>query len=150
MKKFVCASLSATLLLTVTSPAFAGDRSRDFGFQGANLARDDAATAMVDYRVPFGGRKSGKADWGLSLKYGPRSSEAASRPEVKLADLRFSGEGLQSARLAHHDFAQRDAALGGDRLAMMEGKDSTTWIIIGLVVAGAVVWAVASDDDDED
>ena len=149
MKKFVCTSLSAALLLTPFGPAFGRDLSRDFGFQGANLARDDAAVAAVDYRIPFGGKTSGKADWGVSVKYCPRAADEGLKPTVKLADLRFSGEGLQTARLGAYDFAQRGSDLSGDKLMAMEGKDSTTWIIIGLVVAGAVVWAVSRDDDDD-
>jgi hypothetical protein len=150
VRKFVCTSLSATLLLTVVSPAFGRDLSRDFGFQGANMARDDAATATVDYRIPFGGKTSGKANYGVSLNFGPRAADEGFKPTVRLADLRFGDEGVQNARVGGYDFAQRGADLSGDKLTAMEGKDSTTWIIIGLVVAGAVVWAVASDDDDDD
>ena len=154
MKKFVCASLSVALCLTTAAPAFAQGLSKDFGFYDAYASRRDAASAMLDYRIPLGGRESGEADYGLSLKYGPAARTPDSvdgwKPDVKLADFRFGEDGLKRARLGGLTFAgsERTAPDGG--LNAMEGKDSTTWIIIGLVVAGAVVWAVSENDDDDD
>ena len=52
MNKFVCTSLSAALVFATVSPEMA----RDHGFYDAYAPRDDAASAMVDYRIPFGGR----------------------------------------------------------------------------------------------
>ena len=153
MKKFVCASLSAALCVTTASPALSQTLSRDFGFYDAYASRSDAATAMVDYRIPLGGREAGKADYGLSLRYGPAAAPEDARgwkPEVKLADLRFGDAGLKRARLGGLTFAGSERTVFDDRLNAMEGKDSTTWIIIGLVVAGAVVWAVSENDDDDD
>ena len=153
MKKFVCASLSVALALTTAAPAFAQGLSKDFGFHDAYASRRDAATAMLDYRIPFGGREAGRADYGLSLKYGPsgRGFDARDgwKPDVKLADLRFGDDGLKRARLGGLTFAGSERATPQGGLNAMEGKDSTTWIIIGLVVAGAVIWAVNEDDDDD-
>ena len=149
MKKFVGTSLSAALVFATVSPAMA----RDYGFYDAYASREDAATAVVDYRIPFGGKSAGKANYGLSLRYGPaaRTADRAEgwKPDVTLADLRFGTDGLQRAQVASFNFAQGSDVPTDPRLQMMEGKDSTTWIIIGLVVAGAVVWAVSEDDDDE-
>ena len=154
MKKFVCASLSATLCLTTAAPAFAQSLSKDFGFYDAYASRQDAASAVLDYRIPFGGREAGKANYGLSLKYGPsgRGFDAREgwKPDVKLADFRLGDEGLKRAQVGGLTFAGSERTVPGDGLNAMEGKDSTTWIIIGLVVAGAVVWAVSENDDDDD
>ena len=150
MKKFVCTSLSAALVAFTVAPAFA----QDYGFYDAHASRKDGASAMLDYRIPLDGKRAGKADYGFSLRYGPAARPLRDadgwKPEVKLADVRFSDHGMRQLRVGGYDFAQGGAGPDGDRLDMMEGKDSTTWIIIGLVVAGAVVWAVADDDDDED
>jgi hypothetical protein len=152
VKKFVCASLSAALVSATVTPALA---QQDFGFYDAYASREDAATAMLDYRIPLDGKKAGKANYGLSFKYGPAARPLRDadnwKPDVKLADLRFSDDGLQRAQVASWKFAGAEAApIDDDRLNMTGDPMATTWIIVGLVAAGAIIWAISEDDDDDD
>ena len=150
MKQLLCASLSAALCVSGAAPALAYDH----GFADAYARRDSAAVATAGFRIPLGAtRKAEKPSFGLGFNYGQSVAPPGveqQRPAIKLADIRFTDEGVSEARLAGFNFAQKDGEIAGDRLNAMEGKDSTTWIIIGLVVAGAVVWAVTDDDDDDD
>lgn len=119
------------------------------------------ATATINFQVPLGAvpQKARKATYGLTLGYGQRmdsvtdSGRIATR-QTKLADFRFTGAfKLQRAEVATFDLANLDQ---DPRLNMNpdSGKDSTTWIIIGLVVAGVAVCLAADcfdgDDDDEE
>jgi hypothetical protein len=155
MRKFLSASVATALLVGSVSPAMAQSFMTD-------LQAPMGATATVNFKVPLGAApaRERKATYGLTLGYGQQinSLTADGRPMVRqarLADFRFTdGFKLHKAEVASFDLANLDK----DRRLNMgpdSGKDSTTWIIIGLVVAGAVVCVAADcfggdDDDDED
>ena len=150
IRKIVSASVATALVLGSVSPAFAQSYA-----MMPELQAPLGATATVNLRVPLGAApaKARKASYGLTVGYGREldsltaDGRIATR-HVEFADIRFTDSfKLQKAEVATFDLANLDQ---DKRLNMMEGKDSTTWIIIGLVVAGAVVWAVSRDDDDDD
>ena len=152
MKRLLCASLSAALCVSGAAPALAYDH----GFAEAYARKDSAAAATVGFRVPLGTtRKAEKPTYGLSLTYGQSAAPlgvAQSKPSLKLADLSFNAEGLDTAKLAGFDFAQKDQALADERLNMMgpDGKSTTAWVVTGLVVAGLAIWLISEADDDDD
>lgn len=155
IRELLSASVATALVFGSVSPAFAQS------YAMADPQAPLGATATINFKVPLGAapRKERKASYGLTLGYGQRLDSVTAdgrymTRQAKLADIRFTGNfKLHKAEVASFDLANLDQdrrlAMGPD-----DGKDSTTWIIIGLVVAGAVVWAVAAsgddDDDDED
>ena len=151
IRKILSASVATALVLGSVTPAYAQSYAMMMPDRQAPLG----ATATVNFRVPLGAApsKARRASYGLTLGYGHRldsltaDGRIAAR-HVEVADIRFTDTfKLHKAEVATFDLANLDQ---DRRLNMMEGKDSTTWIIIGLVVAGAVVWAVADGDDDDD
>jgi hypothetical protein len=118
------------------------------------------ATATLNFAVPLGAapQRERKATYGLTLGVGQRldtvmpDGRIATR-QAKLADIRFAdGFKLHRAEVMTFDLANLDK---DPRLNMGpdSGKDSTTWIIIGLVVAGVAVCLAADcfgGDDDHD
>ncbi len=148
MKRLLCATLSAAVCVATVTPALA----QDYGFYDAFAGRRDAATATANLKVPLGATNA-KPTYGLTLNYGPAAvspSGFSEKPQVKLADLRFSSEGLDQAKLGGFDFAQADGDVG-DRLNMT-GGDNTVWVVVGLVAAGVAICVLADcfDDDDDD
>lgn len=155
LRKFLTASVATALIVTSMTPAMA--QYHNFS---SDLQAPLGATATVNFRVPLGAvpAKARKATYGLTLGYGQRldsltaDGRVATR-EAKMADIRFSDAFmLQRAEVMTFDLANLDE---DPRLNMGpdDGKDSTTWIIIGLVVAGVVVCLAADcfgDDDDDD
>ena len=150
IRKIVSASTAIALVLGSVSPAFAQSYAM-MPDQQAPLG----ATATINLKVPLGAApsKARKASYGLTLGYGRQldSLTADGRIAVRhvdFADIRFTDSfKLQKAEVATFDLANLDQ---DKRLNMMEGKDSTTWIIVGLVAVGAVIWLVSRDDDDDD
>jgi hypothetical protein len=133
MNKLVAAAVSAALSLASLSPALAQDRS----LAGAEAPRGLSATANL--RIPLGrDTRSRRASYGLTLGLGREvgagyDGRAVTR-SIRLADLRFSGEGrLSQARLAGLDLA----APARERRMKLMGGVSTTWFILGALAAGA-------------
>jgi len=149
MKRLIASTLAASVALAAVGPAAA----QAYRYSEAFAPQQNEVSATVNYRVPLGVTEE-RATVGLTLNAsrGESAIETADgdrlNGDVRLADLRFDGRGVERAMVGNYDFAapSGDAYGYGD----MDGKDSTTWIIIGLVVAGAVVWAVTDDDDDDD
>jgi hypothetical protein len=120
------------------------------------------ATATVNFTMPLGFAppKDSKPSYGLMLGYGQQFDSLTSDGRIatrsaKLADIRFTDSfRLKKAEVMTFDLANLDK----DRRLNMnpeDGKDSTTWIVIGLVVAGVAVCLLADcfdggDDDDDD
>jgi hypothetical protein len=133
MRKFVTATVSAALSLASVSPALA----QDYRFTGFDAPRGLTATANL--RIPLGREaKARRPSYGLSLGLGREVGAGLDgRPatrSIRLADLRFSGEGrVSQARLAGVDL--RDPA-GKERMNLTGGV-STTWFILGAVAAAA-------------
>ena len=149
MKRLIASTLTAAVVMATVTPAFA----QSYRYSEAFAPQQDEVAATVNFRVPLGETKE-RGTVGLTLT-GARGDAAIDTADgdrlngaVRLADLRFDGRGVERAMVGNYDFA----APTGDAYGYnnMDGKDSTTWIIIGLVVAGAVVWAVTDDDDDDD
>lgn len=131
MNKLFAAAVSAALCLTSVAPALA----QDYRFAGFDSPRGLTATANL--RVPLGREaKSTRASYGLSLGLGREvgagyDGRSVTRA-IRLADLRFSGEGKMSqARLAGVDL--RDPA--GKRRMNLTGGLNTTWFILGAIAA---------------
>ena len=132
LTKLVTAAASAALCLASAAPAFA----QQYQYSGFNAPM--GATATANIRIPLGAESRRQPSYGLSFGLG-RAVGAGfdGRPvtrEMRLADLRFSGDGrLARARVASFDLANP----GRDRrLSMMGDGDSTLWIVGGLVAAG--------------
>lgn len=133
MNKLSAATVSAALVLTSVSPALA----QDYRFTGFDAPRGLSATANL--RIPLGREaKARRASYGLSLGLGREVGAGYDgRPvtrSIRLADLRFSGEGrLSQARLAGVDLAAADR----QRRMNLMGGGGTTWFILGAVAAAA-------------
>ena len=148
MKRLIASTLVAAVTMASALPAAA----QAYRYSEAFAPQQDEVTATVNFRVPLGATEE-RGSVGLTLA-GTRGDAAVDtldgdrlNSEVRIADLRFDGRGIERAQLGGYDFnAPADERLGFND---MDGKDNTTWIIIGLVVVGAVVWAVSDDDDDD-
>jgi hypothetical protein len=149
-KKLFVATLSAALCLMPVSPAIGMDNS----YPGLQSPR--GANLTANFRIPFGQQRS-KPSYGLTAAYGHSFTgttlngfEPLRVREVKVADLRFSSDGLQRARVASFDLAEQNGKLGNKRLNL-SGDGSTLWIVVGLVAAGVAVCLLADcfegDDD---
>jgi hypothetical protein len=154
VKKFVCAGMSAALSLSLAAPALAQGLSRDHGFNDAYASRQEAATAMLDYRIPLGGgSKAAKPDYGMSLKFGPSVNGLNGRdgwkPDVKLADIRFTEAGLKRAQVANLTFAGADYRAQQERLNIVnDGRvDVQSLTLIALVAIGVGLYLYTEQDD---
>lgn len=133
MNKFLTATVSAALSIASVSPALA----QDHRFAGSDAPRGLTATANV--RIPLGREaKARRPSYGLSLGLGREVGAGYDgRPvtrSIRLADLRFSGEGrVSQARLAGVDLS--DPA-GKQRMNLM-GGGGTAWFVLGAVAAAA-------------
>lgn len=149
VRKFVSATVSAALCLLSTAPAVA----QEYRFSGFDSPR--GATATVNLRVPMGREHAQKASYGLTFGYGQEMGRATldgrtTSRFVNLADLRFSGNRLRSARVASFDLANLDK---DRRLNLTGGGIGGSGFIIGAIAAGALICFVITDcfgDDDED
>ncbi len=149
VRKFVSATVSAALCLLSTAPAVA----QEYRFSGFDSPR--GATATVNLRVPMGREHAQKASYGLTFGYGQEMGRATldgrtTSRFVNLADLRFSGDRLRSARVASFDLANLDK---DRRLNLTGGGIGGSGFIIGAIAAGALICFVITDcfdDDDED
>ena len=147
LRKLVTATASVALCLASAAPAFA----QQYNYSGFNAPM--GATATANIRIPLGAETKSKASYGLSFGLG-RTVGAGfdGRPvtrELRLADIRFSGEGrLDQARVASFDLANLDQ----DRRLKMMGDGNSLWIIVGLAAAGVAVCLALEcfegDDDD--
>ena len=149
VRKFVSATVSAALCLLSAAPAAA----QEYRFSGFDAPR--GATATVNLRVPMGREHAQRASYGFTFGYGqemgPRSLDGRTTSRfVGLADLRFSGDRLKSARVASFDLANLDR---DRRLNLTGGGIGGTGFILGAVAAGALICFVITDcfgDDEED
>jgi hypothetical protein len=148
MNKLLAATVSAALSLSSLSPALA----QDYRFAGFDSPR--GLTATANFRVPLGRQaKARRASYGLSLGHGREVGAGFDgRPvtrSIRLADVRFSGEGrLSQARLAGVDL--RDPAL--EKGMNLTGGLGTTWFILGAVAAAAGICLLTDclgDGDDD-
>ena len=148
VRKFVSATVSAALCLMSAAPAMA----QDYRFTGFDAPR--GATATVNVRVPFGNQTRQRVSYGASLRYGqtvglPTMDGRTTTRSINLADIRFTGNQVQRARVASLDLAN----LGQDRRTMnLTGEGNTLWIVVGLVAAGVAICLLADcfEGDDED
>ena len=146
--KFVSATVSAALCFALATPAVA----QDYRFAGYDAPL--GATATVNLRVPLGRVQAAKPTYGLTLGYGrtfgsPALDGRTISRAITLGDFRFSGNQLQTARLASFDLAHLDQ---DRRLNLMGGGGKKSWLLIGGIVAAGVAICLAADcfDDDED
>jgi hypothetical protein len=146
VRKLVNATVSAALCLLCVTPVAA----QDYRFSGFDAPR--GATATINMRVPMGREHARKASYGLTLGYGqqmgPLSFDGRTTSRaVRVADLRFAGTRLKSARVASFDLANLDK----DRRLNLTGGFGTTTFLLGAVAAAAAICFVITDcfDDDE-
>ena len=155
MRKLVTTAVAATLCVMTVSPAWAQSTSFEQRFE------DEAgATLSLNYRVPLGGSAANaeRPSYGVTLNWGYEEAppflmgaEDAYRPNVRLADLRFDGDGMQRAQVGGLNFARSaDGELVDERLNMMDPKSTTMWIVTGVVVVGVAWWLISENDDDEE
>ena len=151
LRKFVTATVSAALCVSTMMPAVAA--AQEYRFAGFDAPR--GATATLNVRVPMGREHRERASYGLTLGYGHTmaapgmTGETRSRA-VNVADFRFSGTELRTARVASFDLANLDS---DRRTSNLTGEGNTLWIIVGLVAAGVAVCLLADcfeGDDDSD
>ena len=147
VRKFVNATVSAALCLLSATPVAA----QEYRFTGFDAPR--GATATVNLRVPMGREQARKASYGLTLGYGQQMGPVSldgrtSSRAVNVADFRFSGDRLRSARVASFDLANLDR---DRRLNLAGGGMGGTGFLLGAVAAGALICFVVLDcfDDDE-
>lgn len=148
MTKLFAATVSAALSLASVSPACA----QDYRFTGFDAPRGLTATANL--RVPLGRQaKARRASYGLSLGLGREVGAGYDgRPvtrAIRLADLRFSGEGrLSQANLVGTDLARLDR----QRRMNLTGGGGTTWFILGAAAAAVglclLTDCIGGDDND--
>ena len=147
MRKFVSATVSAALCMASLVPGIAA--AQEYRFTGFDAPR--GATATVNLRIPFGAENR-RTTYGLSLAYGQETGAFLDgRPvtrSVGLADFRFTGDGLDQARVASFDLANLDQ----DRRLNLTGEGNTLWIVVGRVAAGVAICLLADcfEGDDED
>lgn len=152
MKRLVSTAVAASVCLMSVTPAWAQSAS----FQ--QRLEDEAGAALtLNYRVPLGATRSqqDRPSYGLTLNYGydeappfVMGAEDAFRPNVRLADLRFDGDGFRRAQVGGLTFAPGGQADVDGRLNAMDGKSTLAWVVTGIVVVGVIVWAVNESDDD--
>ena len=155
VRKILSASVATALMFGSISPAYA--QAYADGPQ-APLGM----TASLNLKVPLGQTRysAKKPTAGLTLAYGQRTNTLTSdnriaTRQMKLADLRFARTD-QSIKLAKAEFASFDLAnLDKDKRLNMgpDGdKGSTTWIVLGAVAAGVLIYLLVKggDDDDDD
>lgn len=151
IRRLLTASVASALVFGSVSPAFAQS------YAMADPQAPLGATATINFKVPLGATpaKQRKASYGLTLGYGQRLDSVTADGRIatrqaKLADIRFTGNfKLQKAEVVSFDLANLDQ----DRRLNMgpgDGKDSTMWVVIGVVVVGALAWVVLGDDDDDE
>jgi len=140
-RTLVSATVSAALCLISAAPALA----QDYRYSGFDAPR--GATATLNLRVPLGAerRQQRRASYGLTLGYGqgagaPTLDGTTVRRQVAVADLRFSRDGLDNARVAGLDLANLDR---DRRFSNLTGEMSTLWIVVGIVAVGAGVCLLA-------
>lgn len=157
IRKFLSASVATALVIGSVTPAYA----QSYGFTADQAPL--GATATVNFKMPLGvaPQKQKKASYGLTLGYGQQLDSLApdgriATRQARLADIRFTGDfNLYKAEVVTFDLANLDK---DQRLNMMgpdgDGKDSTVWIVGGLVAAGVAICLLADcfdgDDDDDD
>jgi hypothetical protein len=148
MNKLFAATVSAALGFTSLTPALA----QDYRFTGQNAPLGLTATANL--RISLGrDARARRASYGVSLGFGREvgagyDGRAVTR-SIRLADLRFSGEGrLSQARLVGTDLAHLDRG----RRANLTGGGGTTWFVLGAVAAAVGIClltdCIGGDDDD--
>ena len=153
MRKLLSASVATALVFGSIAPAYA----QSYAFEPAQAPL--GATATLNFKVPLGSsaNKPRKATYGITMAYGQRLNSTTQDGRIatksaKLADIRFTAE---DQKLAKAEFATFDLAnLDKDKRLNLgpDGTwDTTTWLVLGgLVAAGIIIWVVASDDDDDD
>ena len=153
MRKLLSASVATALVIGSIAPAYA----QSYAFEPAQAPL--GATATLNLKVPLGAAptKQRKATYGITMAYGQRLNSTTQDGRIatksaKLADIRFTAEDqkLQKAEFATFDLANLDKDkrlnLGPDGT-----WDTTTWLVVGgLVAAGILIWVLAGDDDDDD
>ena len=153
VRKFVSATASAALCIASLLPGVAA--AQEHRFTGFDAPR--GVTATVNLRVPFGREQARRTSYGVTLGYGqtvaPGLDGRTSTRQINVADLRFGADHqLRQARVASFDLANLDQTRR--RMNMTGGEDSTLWIVVGVVAAGAVacfvIWDCFDDDDDSD
>lgn len=141
VRSFVFATVSAALCFASAAPSMA----QEYRFTGFDAPR--GATATVNLRVAMGREHAQRASYGLTFGYGQTvgaqtlDGRTTSR-FVNVADFRFSGTRLRSARVASFDLANLDR---DRRLNLTGGGIGTTGFIIGAVAAGALICFVVTD-----
>jgi hypothetical protein len=148
-RKCLTATVTAALCASSIAPGIAA--AQDYRFVGFDAPR--GATASLNLRVPLG-REASRPSYGLTLAYGHNvaapgmTGETRSRA-VNVADFRFTGNRLSTARVASFDLANLDRS---QRRMNLTGEGNTMWIVVGLVAAGVAVCLLADcfDGDDDD
>lgn len=152
LRKCLNATICAALCLGSLTPVAAA--AQEYRFTGFDAPR--GATATVNLRVPLGREDARRASYGLTLGYGRSyaagdlTGQTRSRA-VNVADFRFSGTQLQTARVASLDLANLD----NDRRTanLMGGSGFGLGTVLLVVGVGAAICFVITDcfgDDDED
>ena len=150
VRKLVSATVSAALCLAPMT-AFAQNNLTPHEVVQAPLG----ATGAINLRIPLGGGpKLEEPTYGLTFGMGRltgmNAQGGAETSEVRVADIRFNGDGLKRAQVASFDLANLDHDQRFDELT---GEGNTLWIIVGLVAAGVAICLLADcfeGDDDSD
>ena len=152
VRKFVSATVSAALCLMSVAPGVAAAQE----YRSPAFDAPRGATATVNLRVPLGREHAQRATYGVTVAYGqtvggPGLDGRTTTRAINLADLRFSGDRLRTARLAGFDVANLDRYRQFNNLT---GEGNTLWIVVGLVAAGVAICLLADcfegDDDSPD
>jgi hypothetical protein len=136
---------SAAALSLVASPCAAAELGAS-AFEAGH--RQSGAAAGVYFAVPFGGRRSGRAQAGLRVQairhYRDASGARTRLDSIDTFELRLLGESRPTLFVASQRVTGRDA-----RQNLM-GGGIVNIVVIGLAVVGAVVIYKAVDGDGED
>lgn len=154
MKRVIASTLSVAIVMASALPAAA----QAYRYSEAFAPQQNEVSATVNFRVPLGPTQE-RATVGLTLN-GSRADAARElndgrvyNSEVRIADLRFDGRGVERAMVGGYDFApSTDVWSYDDSKDPKDGKDGkdpkTMWIIGAIVVGGIIWWAIEEDDDD--
>jgi hypothetical protein len=140
-RNLITGAAALSLCLASATPAI-GQERRFTGLDGPA-----GASATVNIRVPLGRRaERARPSVGLTVGYGRRVADGTSElqpavRQLRLADLRFDGEGLSRAELASFDLANLDR---DRRMNLGEGKSYMIWLILAAFASLAVVLVVAA------
>jgi hypothetical protein len=149
ISRFAAGVATLSLCLGSATPTLAQDH-RFAGWDGAR-----GTNATINLRIPLGApQRRSRPTLGLTVGFGQTlGAGIAGEPivrQVRVADFRFSADGLENARVASFDLAHLDR----DRRLNLGGSKKTSLLLVGAAAAAAAAVCLAAgcfdDDDDEE